>query len=55
MAVLGSREQMCVHNEVSKLRGRAQNNACHFLCKKRWCQHNNNVSGNCNRELFSFR
>ncbi|KAG2598766.1 hypothetical protein PVAP13_5KG398007 [Panicum virgatum] len=44
MAVLGSREQMCVHNEVSKLRGRAQNNACHFLCKKRWCQHNNNVS-----------
>ncbi|RLN22615.1 regulator of telomere elongation helicase 1 [Panicum miliaceum] len=44
MAVLGSREQMCIHSEVSKLRGRAQNNACHFLCKKRRCQHNNNVA-----------
>ncbi|KAF8696773.1 hypothetical protein HU200_036406 [Digitaria exilis] len=44
MAVLGSREQMCIHGEVSKLRGRAQNNACHFLCKKRQCRHNNLVS-----------
>ncbi|CAO2190879.1 unnamed protein product [Urochloa humidicola] len=44
MAVLGSREQMCIHSEVSKLRGRAQNNACHFLCKKRRCQHNNVVA-----------
>ncbi|KAL6615001.1 hypothetical protein ACP70R_037271 [Stipagrostis hirtigluma subsp. patula] len=44
MAVLGSREQMCIHDEVSKLRGRAQNNACHFLCKKRRCRHNNLVA-----------
>ncbi|OEL36389.1 Regulator of telomere elongation helicase 1 [Dichanthelium oligosanthes] len=44
MAVLGSREQMCIHGEVNKLRGRAQNNACHFLCKKRRCQHNNLVA-----------
>ncbi|KAL5229048.1 hypothetical protein ABZP36_017313 [Zizania latifolia] len=44
MAVLGSREQMCIHNEVSKLRGRAQNNACHYLCKKRWCRHHNYVT-----------
>ncbi|WVZ69869.1 hypothetical protein U9M48_018591 [Paspalum notatum var. saurae] len=44
MAVLGSREQMCIHDEVSKLRGRAQNNACHFLCKKRLCPHNNSVA-----------
>lgn len=44
MAVLGSREQMCIHAEVSKLRGGAQNNACHFLCKKRRCPHNNSVA-----------
>ncbi|KAJ3671099.1 hypothetical protein LUZ60_008525 [Juncus effusus] len=39
MAVLGSREQMCIHEEVKLLRGRAQNNACQFLCKKRKCTH----------------
>ncbi|XP_039117490.1 regulator of telomere elongation helicase 1 homolog isoform X1 [Dioscorea cayenensis subsp. rotundata] len=44
MAVLGSREQMCIHDEVHLLRGRAQNNACHYLCKKRRCQHHNRVS-----------
>uniref|UniRef100_A0ACD5VFI4 Uncharacterized protein n=1 Tax=Avena sativa TaxID=4498 RepID=A0ACD5VFI4_AVESA len=44
MAVLGSREQMCIHEEVSKLRGKAQNNGCHFLCKKRRCRHNNIVT-----------
>uniref|UniRef100_A0A0E0MYQ9 Helicase ATP-binding domain-containing protein n=1 Tax=Oryza rufipogon TaxID=4529 RepID=A0A0E0MYQ9_ORYRU len=44
MAVLGSREQMCIHEEVSKLRGRQQNNACHYLCKKRWCRHHNSVA-----------
>uniref|UniRef100_A0A0D9V2H2 Helicase ATP-binding domain-containing protein n=1 Tax=Leersia perrieri TaxID=77586 RepID=A0A0D9V2H2_9ORYZ len=44
MAILGSREQMCIHHEVSKLRGRQQNNACHYLCKKRWCRHHNSVS-----------
>ncbi|KAM3330892.1 hypothetical protein ACQJBY_027159 [Aegilops geniculata] len=44
MAVLGSREQMCIHEEVSKLRGKAQNNGCHYLCKKRLCRHNNIVT-----------
>ncbi|CAM0881561.1 unnamed protein product [Alopecurus aequalis] len=44
MAVLGSREQMCIHDEVSKLRGKAQNNGCHYLCKKRRCRHNNIVT-----------
>ncbi|KAF0930040.1 hypothetical protein E2562_027211 [Oryza meyeriana var. granulata] len=44
MAILGSREQMCIHDEVSKLRGRQQNNACHYLCKKRWCRHHNSVT-----------
>ncbi|TVU34336.1 hypothetical protein EJB05_16167, partial [Eragrostis curvula] len=33
MAVLGSREQMCIHEEVRTLRGRAQNNACHYLAR----------------------
>ncbi|TVU34335.1 hypothetical protein EJB05_16166 [Eragrostis curvula] len=44
MAVLGSREQMCIHEEVRTLRGRAQNNACHYLCKKRQCRHQNLVA-----------
>ncbi|CAM8999416.1 unnamed protein product [Rhodiola kirilowii] len=35
MVVLGSREQLCIHEEVSQLRGKAQTNACHFVCKKR--------------------
>ncbi|XP_010062453.2 regulator of telomere elongation helicase 1 homolog [Eucalyptus grandis] len=34
MMVLGSREQLCIHDEVSLLRGRAQNNACHYACRK---------------------
>jgi hypothetical protein len=52
MAVLGSREQMCIHDEVRALRGRAQNNACHYLCKKRRCRHNNLVAGNCHITSF---
>ncbi|XP_059642020.1 regulator of telomere elongation helicase 1 homolog [Cornus florida] len=42
MVVLGSREQLCIHEEVSLLRGRTQTNACHSLCrkrKKRYCAH----------------
>ncbi|KAM7483732.1 hypothetical protein LguiB_008315 [Lonicera macranthoides] len=42
MVVLGSREQLCIHKDVSLLRGRAQTNACHSLCrkrKKRYCAH----------------
>ncbi|KAJ0985594.1 hypothetical protein J5N97_003950 [Dioscorea zingiberensis] len=44
MTVLGSREQMCIHEEVRLLRGSAQNNACHYLCKKRKCRHHSRVS-----------
>ncbi|WOL00351.1 regulator of telomere elongation helicase 1 isoform X2 [Canna indica] len=44
MAVLGSREQMCIHDDVRLLRGRVQNNACHYLCKKRLCPHHMGVS-----------
>lgn len=42
MVVLGSREQLCIHDEVSLLRGRTQTNACHSLCRKRtkrYCKH----------------
>ncbi|ERN03915.1 hypothetical protein AMTR_s00078p00189390 [Amborella trichopoda] len=44
MAVLGSREQMCIHDEVSMLRGKLQNGACQSRCKKRSCFHQMRVS-----------
>ena len=49
MDVLGSREQLCIHDEVSLLRGKAQTNACHLLCRKRekrGCVHYFHVAGN---------
>jgi regulator of telomere elongation helicase 1 len=49
MVVLGSREQLCIHDEVSLLRGKAQTNACHLLCRKRGkrnCVHYSRVAGN---------
>lgn len=48
MVVLGSREQLCIHEEVSLLQGRTQTNACHSLCKKRkkrYCSHFPRVAG----------
>ncbi|XP_051147548.1 regulator of telomere elongation helicase 1 homolog isoform X2 [Andrographis paniculata] len=42
MAVLGSREQLCIHEQVSLLHGKTQTHACHALCKKRtkrFCSH----------------
>ncbi|KAL8230357.1 hypothetical protein R6Q57_000135 [Mikania cordata] len=39
MVVLGSREQLCIHPDVSLLHGKTQTNACHFLCKKRTKRH----------------
>lgn len=53
MVVLGSREQLCIHDEVSLLNGRTQTNACHFLCRrrksekseKRHCSHFSRVAG----------
>ncbi|GFP88878.1 regulator of telomere elongation helicase 1 [Phtheirospermum japonicum] len=47
MVVLGSREQLCIHEQVSLLRGKAQTNACHALCKKRtkqYCAHFSRVT-----------
>ncbi|KAJ1404107.1 P-loop containing nucleoside triphosphate hydrolase [Sesbania bispinosa] len=42
MVVLGSREQLCIHDEVKLLRGKTQTNACRLLCRrrgKRQCDH----------------
>ncbi|XP_057969056.1 regulator of telomere elongation helicase 1 homolog isoform X2 [Malania oleifera] len=47
MVVLGSREQLCIHDQVSLLHGSAQTNACHSLCKrhtKHYCTHYNRVA-----------
>ncbi|KAK9066251.1 hypothetical protein SSX86_013572 [Deinandra increscens subsp. villosa] len=47
MVVLGSREQLCIHPDVSLLHGRTQTNACHSLCQKRtkrYCTHYSRVS-----------
>ncbi|KAM1822970.1 hypothetical protein ACFX13_025632 [Malus domestica] len=51
MVVLGSREQLCIDEEVSLLRGRTQTKACHVLCRKRTkdtkrrCSHYSRGSG----------
>jgi len=42
-AVLGSREQLCVHDKLSKLRGSALNHACNSLNSKRGCSYRNNL------------
>ncbi|KAL9232065.1 hypothetical protein vseg_007211 [Gypsophila vaccaria] len=34
MMVIGSREQLCIHEKVKVLRGRAQTNACQYLRKR---------------------
>lgn len=48
-AGLGSREQLCIHDEVKLLRGKTQTNACRLLCRrrgKRHCNHFKKVPGN---------
>lgn len=39
IAVLGSREQLCVHPSVSQLRGTQQNNACRALTAAHGCKY----------------
>ncbi|KHN32605.1 regulator of telomere elongation helicase 1 homolog [Glycine soja] len=41
MVVLGSREQLCIHDEVKLLRGKTQTNACRLLCRRRGKRHCN--------------
>lgn len=43
MTVLGSREQLCVHERISKLRGAMLNHACNSLNTKRGCMYRNNL------------
>ena len=43
MAVIGSRQQMCVHKDVSTLTGVAQNTACKSKTDARACAHHNEV------------
>ena len=43
MAVIGSRQQMCVHKDVSTLTGMAQNTACKSKTDARACAHHNEV------------
>ncbi|KAI5660588.1 hypothetical protein M9H77_29381 [Catharanthus roseus] len=47
MIVLGSREQLCIHEDVRLLRGKVQTNACVALRKKRkkrYCAHSSHVA-----------
>ncbi|XP_020235482.1 regulator of telomere elongation helicase 1 homolog [Cajanus cajan] len=39
MVVLGSREQLCIHDEVKLLQGKTQSNACRVLCRRRGKRH----------------
>ena len=43
MTVLGSREQLCIHSRVSKLRGSALNHACNSTTASRGCTYKNNL------------
>ena len=43
MAVIGSRTQMCVHKEVRRLTGVAQQTACRQKTESRTCAHYNEV------------
>jgi regulator of telomere elongation helicase 1 len=44
MTVLGSREQLCVHERVSKLKGRVLNHSCNTLNAKKACTYRNNLN-----------
>lgn len=44
MVVIGSREQLCIKDDVQVLHGRAQTNACQFLRKRRKCSHFSRIS-----------
>lgn len=43
-AVLGSREQLCVHPTISRLSGATQGNACKSTCKSRSCSFRSNLN-----------
>ncbi|CAN0207884.1 unnamed protein product, partial [Ectocarpus sp. 4 AP-2014] len=39
LSLLGSRDQLCVHEEVSQMKGGAKNHACSALVKARRCKY----------------
>ena len=43
MSVLGSREQLCVHDKISKLKSSALNHACNCITAQRSCMYKNNL------------
>lgn len=43
MTVLGSREQLCIHEKISKLKGAMINHACNALNTRRACMFKNNL------------
>ena len=43
MTVLGSRDQLCIHEKYSKLRGGALNHACNTANTQRACSYKNNL------------
>jgi len=43
MSVLGSREQLCIHDKISKLKGAIINHACNSLNSRRGCTFKNNL------------
>lgn len=58
MGVLGSREQLCIHDEVKLLRGKTQTNACRSLCRrkrgKHHCSHFHKVGGNLGKNIVIY-
>jgi regulator of telomere elongation helicase 1 len=43
MTVMGSREQLCIHEKISKLKGAALNHACSASGSQRKCTYKNNL------------
>jgi Rad3-related DNA helicase len=43
MTVMGSREQLCIHEKISKLKSSVLNHACNSLNSKRSCMYRNNL------------
>lgn len=44
VALLGSREQLCVHPKISKKRGVQLNHSCRMACKSRQCKYKTNLT-----------
>eukprot|EP01138_Halocafeteria_seosinensis_P008199 gb/GECG01008380.1/.p1 GENE.gb/GECG01008380.1/~~gb/GECG01008380.1/.p1 ORF type:complete len:1366 (+),score=164.42 gb/GECG01008380.1/:1-4098(+) len=54
VALLGSREQLCVHPKISKKRGPQLNHSCRMACKSRQCKYKNNLTDYINNGYSPF-